>query len=54
VTGRNKAGILKEILGSGENRQKYPAGLIQPVRGEVTWLIDKEAASQLKRIERAE
>lgn len=49
VTGRNKAGILKEILGGGENRQKYPAGLIQPVQGSLTWLIDKEASSSFAR-----
>ena len=48
VTGRKKADILREILGSRENRGKYPAGLVRPLHGEVTWLIDSEAASFLK------
>ena len=47
VTGLKKAGILKEILGDSGNSQKYPAGLISPVDGGVTWLIDREASSEL-------
>jgi len=47
VTGVKKAVIVKEILGDGGNRQKYPAGLISPVSGGVTWLIDREASSEL-------
>jgi 6-phosphogluconolactonase len=47
VTGLKKAGILKEILGGSGNSQKYPAGLISPVAGELTWLIDREASSLL-------
>jgi 6-phosphogluconolactonase len=47
VTGLKKSGILKEVLGDRGNSRKYPAGLINPVAGEVTWLIDKEASSEL-------
>jgi 6-phosphogluconolactonase len=47
VTGLKKAGILKEILGDSGNSQKHPAGLISPVAGGITWLIDREASSQL-------
>jgi 6-phosphogluconolactonase len=47
VTGLKKAGILKEILGDSGNIQRYPAGLISPVAGKVTWLIDREASSEL-------
>lgn len=47
VTGLKKSGILKEILGGSGNMQKYPAGLINPVAGEVTWLIDRGASSEL-------
>lgn len=50
MTGPKKADIVKEILGNKEKSQKYPASLIQPVHGEVTWLIDREASSQLKRM----
>lgn len=48
VTGLNKAGILKEILGNKETTIKFPAGLISPVAGDVKWLIDREACSQLE------
>jgi 6-phosphogluconolactonase len=47
VTGLKKAGILKEIIGDSGSSQKYPAGLISPVAGRVTWLLDREASSQL-------
>jgi 6-phosphogluconolactonase len=49
VSGWNKAGVVKDILGNGENGQKYPADLIQPAQGRVTWLMDKEASSLLER-----
>jgi 6-phosphogluconolactonase len=48
VSGRSKAAVVGKILGGKEDREKYPAGLVQPPHGRVTWLIDKEAASQLK------
>jgi 6-phosphogluconolactonase len=48
VTGRKKAGILREIIGNRKQRPKYPASLIQSVRGETIWLVDSEASSQLK------
>jgi 6-phosphogluconolactonase len=47
VTGLKKSGILKEVLGDSGNSQKYPGGLISPVAGNVTWLIDREASSEL-------
>jgi 6-phosphogluconolactonase len=53
VSGKSKSSILKEILG-GENRKKYPAGLIQPVQGSMTWLIDKEASALLQRSDQTE
>ena len=48
VTGWKKAEILKELLGSRGNSREYPSGLIHPVHGGVTWLIDKEASSLLQ------
>jgi 6-phosphogluconolactonase len=48
ATGRKKAGILREIIGNGKRTPKYPASLIQPVRGETIWLLDGEASSELK------
>ena len=48
VTGQKKAGILREIYEDRKKGPKYPASLIQPVRGEAIWLVDREASSQLK------
>lgn len=46
VTGKNKSTILKEIL---ENRNgKYPAALIKPNDGSLTWLVDEDAAKEIK------
>lgn len=46
AAGRAKAGVVHEILENG-NPKQYPAGLIEPVRGSVTWMIDQEAAGSL-------
>ncbi|XP_041033291.1 6-phosphogluconolactonase [Carcharodon carcharias] len=46
VTGENKAAVLKDIL-EGHNENPLPAARIQPVKGEVHWLIDEAAASKL-------
>ncbi len=48
VTGRKKAGILREIFENREKNPEYPVSLIQPVHGEAIWLVDREASSQLK------
>jgi 6-phosphogluconolactonase len=48
VSGSSKAPIVCEILGEGGKKDKLPAGLVQPLNGRVTWLIDQEAASLLK------
>jgi len=49
ASGRSKAGIVREIL-SGKNLKHYPAGLVHPTSGDLTWLIDEEAAKQLGQI----
>lgn len=46
ASGKNKAYVLHDILEKG-NRNKYPAGLVKPVHGNLRWLIDTEAASKL-------
>lgn len=50
VSGRTKAGILREVLGEGEAR--YPAQRIDPASGRLFWLVDKEAASHIAGTER--
>jgi len=49
VSGRSKAIILSEILEDSHKNDEYPAGLINPVHGTLLWLIDQEAAGQLRR-----
>jgi 6-phosphogluconolactonase len=49
ISGRSKATVLSEILENGHQKDRYPAGLINPVHGKLLWLIDQQAASQLKR-----
>ena len=46
AAGRAKAGVVHEILEDG-NPKQYPAGMVKPVRGRVTWMIDREAAALL-------
>ena len=50
VTGKAKAGIIKEILAKG-NRDLYPAGAVRPEHGRIIWLLDEDAASGLKETE---
>jgi 6-phosphogluconolactonase len=46
VVGESKAGIVHEILEDG-NPQGYPAGLVCPASGSLTWMVDHEAAAAL-------
>jgi 6-phosphogluconolactonase len=48
VAGHSKADVVYEVLGNGRKKERYPAGLIRPVHGSLTWLIDQEAARRLK------
>jgi 6-phosphogluconolactonase len=45
VSGADKAEIVKEVL---EGPKEYPAQMVQPTNGELLWMLDKDAASQLK------
>ena len=48
AAGSSKAAVLFEILGDVGKKREYPAGLIRPARGNMTWLIDQEAAGKLR------
>jgi 6-phosphogluconolactonase len=48
AAGRKKAAVIHEILEDG-NPKQYPAGRVQPDRGRITWMIDREAASLLSK-----
>ena len=47
VAGRSKAGITASVIEKSGDWEKYPASLVQPVNGELLWLLDEEAASGL-------
>jgi 6-phosphogluconolactonase len=47
VSGTAKAHVISGILGKWR-RHPYPAALVAPAQGHVIWLIDREAASELK------
>ncbi len=47
VSGQAKAKVLAEILEGEEKKSRYPAGLVSPAHGKITWLIDQEAAEKL-------
>ncbi len=53
VSGRGKAKVLHEIFEDG-NPKQYPAGMVRPVNGTVTWMIDRDAASLLSERSRVE
>jgi 6-phosphogluconolactonase len=48
IAGPSKAAVLSEILGDGEKKKCFPAGLIRPAHGNMIWLIDQEAAGKLR------
>ena len=47
VAGNDKAEALKDVLCGSRDVDLKPAQLIDPKSGNLTWMLDKEAASQL-------
>lgn len=47
VSGREKSGIVSEILKSKRVKSRYPAATVKPRNGILEWLIDSDAASEL-------
>jgi len=47
VTGKNKASILSKIINSNNNKNQFPASLVNPKSGKLTWFLDIEAAKML-------
>lgn len=46
AAGPSKADVIAAIF--EDDKAPYPAGLVSPVHGDLTWLIDKEAAGKLR------
>ncbi len=47
VAGQDKADALQAVLEGEYNPDEYPAQIIRPTQGEVTWMLDPAAASKL-------
>jgi 6-phosphogluconolactonase len=47
VSGREKAATLKDVLTSEPDAVKYPIHVLWPVLDKLTWLVDRDAASEL-------
>lgn len=45
VSGSEKAKIVKEVL---DGPEKYPAQAVKPTNGELLWMLDEDAASEIK------
>lgn len=48
VTGAEKADMLWEVHHGAPDPLKYPAQLIQPVNGQLSWLLDEAAANYVE------
>ena len=49
VAGQDKATALAAVLEGPADPEEYPAQLVAPVDGDVYWLVDQTAATQLTR-----
>jgi len=49
VTGSDKADAVHEVIEGEYNPDEYPAQIVHPPHGEVTWMLDTAAASKLCR-----
>ena len=47
VTGESKAVVLSQVLNGKYSPEQYPAQRIRPSDGQVTWLVDEAAGSEL-------
>jgi 6-phosphogluconolactonase len=47
VSGQDKAGMLKEVLEGQQPGKLFPSKLVKPTNGELIWMMDRAAASQL-------
>lgn len=48
VTGGGKAEVVAEILNQSSQSKRYPASQVHPRRGTLEWLLDTEAALQIR------
>lgn len=51
VSGEKKATALAHVLEGPPKPDEYPAQLIKPAKGDLLWLVDEAAASQLTHVD---
>jgi 6-phosphogluconolactonase len=51
VSGESKQKVVSEILNQSGNYSEYPASYINPKNGTLTWLLDKQAAALLDKLD---
>ena len=49
MTGAEKQDAVKAVLEGEYQPDEYPAQIVQPTKGEVTWMLDAAAAEKLQR-----
>lgn len=47
VSGRDKANVLREVLGN--QSEEFPASMVRPADGRLVWMLDREAGSALSK-----
>jgi 6-phosphogluconolactonase len=47
VSGKRKSSIVQRVLSTTKPTKDLPATMVRPVDGNLRWLIDREAASQI-------
>ena len=45
VSGASKSQVLQRVLYGSEQPERYPAQIVRPISGSLTWMVDEEAAS---------
>lgn len=48
--GENKANALYEVLEGKRNYNQYPSQLLNPISGDLTWLVDQASAKLLRSV----
>ncbi len=48
VTGSEKADALQAVLEGPYQPDEYPAQIVRPTNGEVVWMVDKDAAKNIR------
>lgn len=48
ASGKQKAQIVQRVLGNSKPLKELPATLVRPIEGKLRWMLDEDAASQVK------